>query len=48
VAQTPESGWLNLGEIRWLNLGEIQQGDDSGAFLLWESGRTGSTSLAVT
>jgi len=24
VAQTPESGWLNLGEIRWLNLGEIQ------------------------
>jgi hypothetical protein len=24
VAQTPERGWLNLGEIRWLNLGEIQ------------------------
>ena len=24
MAQTPESGWLNLGEIRWLNLGEIQ------------------------
>ena len=48
----PRTGCVTSGppeNIDWIvDLKGKAPGNDSGAFLLWDAGRTGSTSLAVT